>query len=155
MRTHTSIMRAGCVVFGLALANGGCGLVGPSCVDEDVTILNVNGHVAAGGSATYSVVSPKNSNLQMRLTWPDTAATLGLRATITACGNYVGCSMDTFVPPFGPGGSSPIPQPWPPGLREMLVDGSKGKAYFVEITSDSQRDVSFALQVTYQRHCER
>jgi hypothetical protein len=147
-------MRAGCVIVGLALTSGGCGLVGPSCVDEDVTFMNVNGSVTAGASATYNVVSPKNSNLLMRLTWPDTAATLGLRATLTACGDHVGCRMDTFTPTFGPGGPSPIPQPWPAGLREMLVDGSKGKTYRVEITTESEREVSFTLQVTYQRHCE-
>jgi len=154
MRAHTSVMRAGFLVTSLALASGGCGLVGPSCIDEDGTVMSVSGHVAPGGSATYTVVSPKSSNLLMRLTWPDSTATLGLRATITACGGHVGCSMDTFSPPFGPGGPSAVPQPWPPGLREMLVDGWKGKTYRVEITTDSQREVSFALQVTYQIHCE-
>jgi hypothetical protein len=137
----------------MALASG-CGIVGPSCTEEDVTILNVSGYVAAGTSATYTVVSPKSSNLLIRLTWPDTAATLGLRATITACGGHVGCRMDTLVPPFGPGGPSPIPQPWPPGLREMLVDRWKGKTYLVEITADGQQDASFALEVTYQIRCE-
>lgn len=154
MRPDTSVMRAGWLLAGLALASGGCGLVGPSCIDEDGTVMNVSGQVVAGRSATYTVVSPKNSNLVLRLTWPDTTATLGLRATITACGAHVGCGLDTFTPSFGPGGSSPIPQPWPQGLREMLVDGSKEKTYLVEITSDSQREASFALQVTYQIRCE-
>lgn len=154
MRAHTPVMRAGCIVAGLGLASAGCGLVGPSCTEEDVTVLNVSGHVAGGASAAYTVVSPKSSNLLIRLTWPDTAATLGLRATITACGGHVGCSMETLIPPFGPGGPSPVPQPWPPGLREMLVDGWKGKTYLVEITTDSQHDVRFALQVTSQIRCE-
>lgn len=141
-----------CLVASLALAS--CGLTGPSCINEDVTFLNVSGQVSAGGSATYTVVSPKSSNLLMRLTWPDHAATLRLRATITACGGHVGCHLDTFNPSFGPGGSSATPQPWPPGLREMIVDGWKGKTYLVEVTTDSERDVTFALQVTYQIHCE-
>jgi hypothetical protein len=137
----------------LALASG-CGLVGPSCTDEDGGVLNVNADVVAGGTATYTVISPTNSNLLMRLTWPDAAAALGLRATITACGGHVGCRMDTAVPPFGPGGSSPVPLPWPPGLREMLVDGWKGKTYAIEVTNSGERGASFALQVTYQIRCE-
>jgi hypothetical protein len=146
-------MRAGCFVVSLALSNG-CGLTGPSCTDEDVAFLNVSGHIAAGVSASYTVVSPKSSNLVMRLTWPDPTATLDLRATITACGGHVGCSMDTFRPSFGPGGSSPVPQPWPPGVREMVVDGWQGKTYRVEIATDSERDVNFTLQVTYHNRCE-
>src|SRR5438093_1218669 len=155
MRAHTSVARAGCLLAALALAVSGCGPVGPSCTDETAVLLNVTGEVAAGGCATYIVVSPRNSNLRMRLTWPDTAATLVLRATITACGVHAGCTMDTLVPSFGPGGPSPTPQPWPPGLREMVVDGSQGKTYLVEITTDSQRDTSFALEVTYEIRCER
>jgi hypothetical protein len=155
MRAHTSVMRAGWLVAGLALGSAACGIVGPSCTDETGVILNVTGQVPGGGRATYTVVSPKNSNLRMRLSWPDTTATLGMRATITACGVHVGCTMDTLVPSFGPGGPSPTPQPWPPGLREMEVDGSQGKTWLVEITTDSERDVSFTLQVTYEIRCER
>ena len=51
--------------------------------------------------------------------------------------------------------NAPEPQPWPAGLRGMLVDGSTGKTYRVEITSNSAGDASFALSVTYERHCER
>jgi hypothetical protein len=154
MRAGASAACRAYLVAGLTVAGTGCGIVGPSCIDEDGTVVNVNGHVAAGATATYTVVSPKSSNLLIRLTWPDSAATLGVRATITACGGHVGCSMDTFVPPFGPGGSSPIPQPWPTGLREMVVDGWQGKTYRVEITSDRDYETSFTLQVTYQIHCE-
>jgi hypothetical protein len=154
VRAYTSISHAGCCIASLALAGSGCGVVGPSCTEEDVIILNARGLAAADGTVTYTVVSPRSSNLLIRLTWPDTAATLGLRATIIACGGHVGCRMDTFVPPFGPGGPSPIPQPWPPGLREILVDGWKGKTYVVEITGDSRRDASFTLEVTYQIRCE-
>ena len=154
MRPHGSITRAGCLVASLALASNGCGLVGPSCTDETGTVLNVNGQVAEGGTAAYTVMSPKSSNLLMRLTWGDTAVPLNLRGTITACGGHVGCSMGTIVPPFGPGGTSPVPLPWPPGLREMLVDGWEGKTYLIEVTNAGERDASFALQVTYQIRCE-
>lgn len=154
MRTHTSIVGAGCLVASLALANSGCRLVGPSCTDKDGAVLTESGQLVAGGTATYTVISPESSNLLIRLTWPDTAATLGLRATITACGGHAGCSMNTSVPPFGPGGSSPVPQPWPPGLREMLVDGWKGKTYLIEVSNRGERDAHFALQVTYQIRCE-
>jgi hypothetical protein len=118
-------------------------------------VLNANGQVVAGGVSTYEVVSPKHSNLVMRLTWTDLETTLGLRATIINCGEHGGCSMNTSTPTFGPGGSSPIPQPWPPGLREMLVDGTRGKTYRVEVTGDENRDASFALAVTYKITCER
>jgi hypothetical protein len=154
MRGVSSIIQAECLAAVLSLATGACGIAGPSCIDEDGVILDAAGQVMAGGTVSYTVVSPKSSNLVMRLTWTDTAAVLGMRATITACGGHTGCAMDTIVPPFGPGGPSPVPQPWPPGLREMEVDGWKGKTYLVEITSDAERDASFAFKVTYKIRCE-
>ena len=139
----------------MALLTAGCGVVGPSCNDETGAVLHAAGEVSAGGVTSYTVVSPKNSNLVMRLTWPDTTSTLGMRATITACGGHTGCSQTTITPPFGPGGSSPVPQPWPPGLREMLVDGWQGKTYRVEVTGDEVRAATFTLDVTYEISCER
>jgi hypothetical protein len=145
----------GALILGLlSLINAACGIVGPSCHEEDGSVLRAEGQVSAGGLVSYSVISPKSSNLLMRLTWTDTATRLGLRATITDCGGHLGCTMDTVTPPFGPGGPSPVPQPWPAGLREMLVDGWKGKTYRVEVTGDPGRDVSFALAVTFQIRCE-
>ena len=111
----------------MTVASAGCGIIGPTCTDETSAVLNVSGRVEESQIAAYSVISLKNSNLVMRLTWPDTAATLRLSATITACGSHAGCLMDTILPTFGPGGPSPTPQPWPPGLREMRVDGFEGK----------------------------
>jgi len=136
-------------------AIAGCGIVGPSCNDETASVFSVSGQVAPDGVASYSVTSPKNSNLVIRLTWPDTTTTLGLKATITDCGGHTGCSMITMTPTFGPGGSSPVPQPWPPGLREMRVDGWKGKSYRVDVTGDGARDASFTLDVSYRITCER
>jgi hypothetical protein len=142
------------LVLALAVPGLGCGLVGPSCRDETGSVLTTDGHVTAGAVTSFSVRSPKSSNLVMRLTWPDTAATLGFRATITDCGGHAGCSMLTATPPFGPGGSSPVPQPWPPGVREMRVDGWVGKAYRVEIAGDPERDAAFTLNVAYRIACE-
>ena len=126
----------------------------PDLHRRDRSVLDISGNARESQIATYNVISPKNSNLLMRLTWPDTAATLRLSATITACGTHPGCRMDTLLPTFGPGGPSPIPQPWPPGLREMRVTNRR-EEHRVEIASDSLRDANFALNVTYQISCER
>jgi hypothetical protein len=132
-----------------------CGIVGPSCTNEDTTFFQTDGQVRAGGIAAYTVTSPKDSNLDMRLTWPDGAATLGLRATITNCGEHPGCMMTTSTPSSSPGGSGPVPPPWPPGLRYMLVDGSRGKTYNVEVTGDAEKDASFSLRVNTHIYCEK
>jgi hypothetical protein len=131
-----------------------CGVVGPSCMDESGPVARADGPLAAGAIATHDIVSPKNSNLVIRLTWPDAAATLALRATITSCGLHTGCSRDTLTPSFGPGGPSPEPQPWPAGLREMVVDGTRGKAYRVEVAGDPVRATTYLLDVTYRIACE-
>ena len=131
------------------MPNVGCGIVAPSCRDESGSVLNASGQVTAGGVSAHEVVSPRHSNLVMRLTWTDPNATLGLRATIISCGEHDGCSMGTSTPAFGPSGSSPIPQPWPAGFREMLVDGTRGKTYRVDVTGDADRDTSFTLAVLY------
>ena len=132
----------------------GCGIIGPSCNDESGTVLTVNEEVHARAEKFYDVVSPKHSNLVMRLTWTDPTAELQVRATITNCGEHVGCSMDTIRPSFGPGGSSPVPQPWPNGVREMEVDGTRGKTWRIAVTGDSVRDASFTLAVSYKITCE-
>lgn len=143
------------VAAGALLVSGGCGIVGPSCVDETGTVLHETASVSAGDVSAFVVASPKNANLRMRLTWQDTAETLAFSATITNCGVHVGCAMDTVRPPLGPGGSSPMPQPWAPGVREMLVDGSRGKTYRIEISGDTARTATFTLDVTYEIRCER
>jgi hypothetical protein len=155
MRIHSRIVRVGPLVVLLSLVQAGCGLIGPSCNDEDGAVLDARGDVAPGSTVSHTVVSPKNSNLVMRLQWPETAVTLGLRATIIACGGHTGCQMTTVTPPFGPGGSSPTPQPWPPGLRELQVDGSQGKTWRIDVTNESDRDARYTLQVSYKIRCER
>ena len=142
------------LIVALTVPALGCSALGPSCRDETGSVLATDGHVTAGDVASFTVTSPKSSNLLMRLTWSDAAATLGIRATTTDCGIDTGCPMTTREPPFGPAGSSPVPQPWPPGLREMLVDGSRGKTYRVEIAGDPERDATFTLTVVYRIVCE-
>jgi hypothetical protein len=114
----------------------------------------VAGLATPHNTLSYVAVSPKSSNLIIRLTWDQLDATLGLSATIIACGGHIGCAMLTTTPPFGPGGPSPTPLPWPPGVREMLVDGWKDKTYRIEIAGDPMRDTNFALSVVYDISCE-
>jgi hypothetical protein len=155
MRSHGSFSLIVAVVLAAA-ANLGCGIVGPSCTDETGVVLDRTGEVRAGDTAPFDVTSPKHSNLRIRLTWPETTATLAVRATIINCGEHAGCQMDTVItPPFGPGGPSPTPQPWPPGVREMLVDGTRGKTWRIELSGDPMRDASFRLSVQYDISCER
>jgi hypothetical protein len=144
-----------CVLITGVVVNVSCrGALGPSCTEESDGVLRTEGVVQRDGRSTHTVVSPKSSNLLIRLTWADTQATLGLSATITDCGGHSGCAMTTSTPPPGPGGTSPVPQPWPAGVREMVVDGWRGKTYRVDIAGDPTRDATFALAVTYRIACE-
>jgi hypothetical protein len=137
----------------LLAGSSGCGFAGPSCIDEQGTVLIDNGVAAAGQVATITVRSPKHSNLVMRLRWDPGAPRLGLRATITDCGGHTGCAMLTSTPSIGPGGPTPTIQPWPPGYVEMLVDGWAGKTYRVEIVG-ADREVAYQLEVLYRITCE-
>jgi hypothetical protein len=136
-----------------ASAGAGCGLVGPSCLNEDGPVLNTSGVVRAGEISTVSVRSPKSSNLIMRLNWDTSAPRLGLAATITDCGGHVGCAMLTSTPASMRGGAGAL-QPWPPGYVELLVDGWLGKTYLVEVTGPSDVDVAYRLEVVYHIACE-
>jgi hypothetical protein len=130
------------------------GVLGPSCTNESGDVLKTEGVARMSETSAYTVVSPKSSNLLIRLTWADTQATLGLSATIVDCGGHTGCRMDTTTPSPGPGGPSPIPQPWLPGTREMVVDGWRGKTYRIDVAGEPARDTTFALAVTYRIACE-
>jgi hypothetical protein len=125
----------------------------PSCVNERAPVLTITGLAMSQETLSYTVVSPKSSNLMIRLTWDQLETTLSLSATIINCGGHTGCAMGTITPPFGPGGPSPTPLPWPPGVREMEVDGWKDKTYRIEISSDPVRDTSFTLSVVYNISC--
>jgi hypothetical protein len=143
------------VVAAVVIAgSAGCGIIGPSCTDETGLLLNVNAAAPAGTERFFEVISPKHSNLVMRLTWADPDAELAMNSTIIDCGGHVGCSKITVGTPFGPGGSSPAPQPWPTGLREMEVDGWRGKTWRIAVTGDAARDASFTLAVSYKIACE-
>lgn len=152
---HPDLTRALAVLV-CATATSVCSpsILGPSCRDEQGTVLIESGSVPARDMVAYTLISPKSSNLIMRLTWDQLDATLGLSATIIDCGGHTGCLKGTITPPFGPGGPSPTPLPWPPGVREMEVDGWKDKTYRVEIAGDSLRDASFRLSVVYDISCE-
>ena len=117
------------------LGDVGCGLVGPSCHDETGEVLTVEAQVPSGGVAAYSAVSPKSSNLVMRLTWSDTDAALTLRATITDCGSHTACAKVTVTPTFGqvdhprcPNRGRPVYRDASRRLaRQNLQSGSRGR----------------------------
>ena len=132
----------------------GCGRFGPSCIDEQGSVLTASGVAGANQVEAVTVRSPESSNLILKLRWEAGDARLGLRATITDCGGHTGCLMATVSPSFGPGGPSPVPQPWPPGYVEMLVDGWVGKTYRVEIAGATDRDIAYQLEVLYRITCE-
>ena len=151
-------------LFSVASAGTGCGGFGPSCIDEQGTILTSSGIVGAGGTTTTSVQSPKSSNLIIRLRWAAGSAStgasappeprLGLRATITDCGGHLGCAMLTSMPASSPGGPGPGPHAWPAGYVEMLVDGWVGKTYRIEIVGAPERDIPYSLETLYRITCE-
>ena len=136
-----------------ALLSPACAsIIGPSCVDEQGPVLNASGIAGAADTESYSVASPRSSNLLMRLTWTEHAATPILRATIVDCGGHTGCAMLTSTPPARPGG--PPGAAWPPGVCELVVDGWQGKTYRVEIEGDPERDTPYTLAVLYRITCE-
>ena len=146
-------LRRAWIGLGVIGTSSGCGPFGPSCIDEQGSVLTTAGVLAAGEVSTTTVRSPKSSNLSLQLRW-DGDVRLGLRATITDCGGHPGCAMLTLTPAPGPGGPSPVPQPWPPGYVQMLVDGWVGKTYRVEIVGAAEREIAYRLEVLYQITCE-
>jgi hypothetical protein len=72
------------VALVIEAATSGCSpsILGPSCIDERGPVLTLTGSAVAGDTHSYTVVSPKSSNLIIRLTWDQLEATLGLSATI-------------------------------------------------------------------------
>lgn len=115
------------------------GPLAPGCERETGTVFETGATIPSGGSTSYEVASPRHSNLIMTLTWPDAAATLGLRATIIACGEHVGCQIGLTTPAV-PAGS---------GSLRLLVDGTRGKRYAVDVVGDAAREQSFTLRVTF------
>ena len=85
--------------LGALAGDWGCGVIGPSCMDETGLLLNANEDARAGAERFFDVISPKHSNLVMRLTWTDPNAELAMHAPIIDCGGHVGCSMVTVRPP--------------------------------------------------------
>ena len=124
-------------VFPAAGCSGGP--LAPGCERETGTVFETSGTAAAGGSVRYEVASPRHSNLIMTLGWPDAAATLALRATIIGCGEHTGCQIGLTTPAVPAGAAS---------LR-LLVDGTRGKRYSVDVVGDAAREQSFTLRVTF------
>lgn len=120
-----------------------CGILGPSCKDEHGTVVDVSRVVQPQMSTIETVVSPKNSNLVMELTWQDPAANLQLHATIVDCGIHTGCQMTAST-----GGLAGL------NHRSLLVDGSRGKTYRIEIVGDPVVAQPYRLLVTYRITCE-
>jgi len=112
----------------------------PSCDRQTGPVMpDAVGIVAAGGNVSYEVTSPINSNLRVRLTWNTPSADLQLHATIVACGAHVGCHV---------GLTSEAPAT-PPMIRELSVDGSRGKQYRIDVLGDPNQGQSFTIGVTY------
>jgi hypothetical protein len=121
------------------LAACGFGPTGPSCERRTGAVLAANGTVPKGGSTSYEVTSPASSNLHIRLTWSNRSASLGLRATIRACGTHAGC----FV---GLTDTAPTDAPL---SRELQVDGSRDKKYRIDVLGDANIDQDFTIDVQY------
>lgn len=115
------------------------GPLAPQCDRETGTVLDTAGSVIAGAAANYDVTSPRHSNLTMVLTWPDPSATLALRATVTACGEHAGCQLGLVTPAMPAG----------PVSVQLLVDGTRGKRYAVDVIGDATREQNFTLRVTF------
>jgi hypothetical protein len=56
-----------------------------------------------------------------------------------ACGEHVGCQVGLTTPGM-PVGS---------GIVRLLVDGTRGKRYTVDVIGDGAREQSFTLRVTF------
>ena len=126
----------------LVLMSSACtsGPLAPSCDRRVGPVLpDTAGIVAASGTASYEVTSPINSNLRITMTWTNPDAQLGLRATILACGAHVGCQVGLTS-----AGSGARPM-----VRELQVDGSRGKQYRIDVLGDPSQDQSFIIAVSY------
>jgi hypothetical protein len=119
----------------------GCagGPFAPSCDRQTGTVLDVASSLAAVATIEYAVTSPRHSNLIVHLTWSDVSATLGLRATLTGCGDHVGCQIGLASNATGPGR----------GDLRLTVDGTRGKQSRIDVTGDAAREQSFTLRVTF------
>lgn len=118
------------------------GPLAPGCDRETGTVFEAGATVRAGGTSTFEVTSPRHSNLIMVIAWPDPSATLALRATMIACGEHEGCQVGLVTP------AVPAIPPVPGTLR-LLVDGTRGKRYAVDVLGDTTREQSFTLRVTF------
>lgn len=131
--------RLGSPALLLLLGLGGCSNpLYRGCERETGTLLVRDGVLEPAALDTYVVRSPKASNLKMTLVWNDPTATLKLRATITDCGVHTGCDMLTQQS-MAAGSTS----------ATLLVDGSTGKTWRVEVVNGAGLRQGYRLEVIY------
>jgi hypothetical protein len=117
----------------LVLISSACtsGPLAPSCDRRTGPVMpETVGIVAAGRTVSYEVTSPTNSNLLITLTWSNPNVDLRLRATIVACGVHTGCQI--ALTSTGSETASMI--------RQLSVDGSRGKQYRIDVLGDPSQD---------------
>ena len=133
--------RLGKIIFYSAVGVGillGVGVFVLGCNNESGSVADFSGIVSAGRVESFTVTSPKSSNLVMVLSWTD-AGSLRLEATITDCGVQTGCDMFT----------RPATEYQANSVR-LQVDGSRGKQYRIDVIGDSNEATAFQLHVTYE-----
>ena len=127
---------------------------GPSCREETEPVLDLSGTVPTQGTVlhTYTVTWSQSSNLGMVLSWPwsDPRANLQLRATITDCGEHVGCEMISRTATT----TGSISQATLMFEASLLVNATKGKTWRVEVLGDPVKDQPYRLVLTREIHCE-
>ena len=122
------------------LTLGACtsGPFAPGCDRRTGALIDATATVAATATVSYDVTSPVNSNLFVTLTWTTIAAELGLQATVLACGVQAGCEIGAILTARAQ-----------PTMRQLEVDGSRGKQYRIDVLGDPNQQQVFAIRVTY------
>ena len=130
------------VALALALStSSGCngGPLTPSCKRRTGPVLTeIDPLVQVAHTTTsFEVTSPQSSNLIIAVTWTNRDADLDVSATIIECGAHIGCQLGYAQMALKPQAL----------FRELLVDGSEGKRYRINVSSD--RETVFTIRVTY------
>jgi hypothetical protein len=147
---RTSASLASCVAA--LVLSFACALpFGPGCREESEPVLDLSGSVPTQGTVVhmYTVTWSQSSNLGIVLSWPwsDPRANLQLRATVTDCGEHVGCAMISRTATT----TGLINQVTFMFEASLLVDATKGKTWRVEVLGDPVKDQPYRL-VPHQRN---
>ena len=110
----------------------------PGCDRQTGILLDATATVAATATVSYDVTSPVNSNLLITLTWTTITAELGLQATVVACGVQADCEIGATLTARAQ-----------PTMRQLELDGSRGKQYRIDILGDPNREQEFSIRATY------